>query len=95
MKKLPTDAEITEIACSGCGRPLGRTSSVSPVPRLFCSSVCQEDWPISQNEDRDDLIFQLLHFGETKGKIASAVGLSRQRIIQLAHQREKEGVLAS
>jgi hypothetical protein len=69
------------------------TTSVSPVPRIFCTESCLADYPVSDNESRDDLILYLLHKGEFKGKIAEAFGLSRQRIIQMQHARRKEGVL--
>lgn len=86
---------IEPVACAGCKKVVGVTTSVSPIPRIYCTDRCLADYPVSANEPRDDVILQLLHKGVPKGRIAEAFDLSRQRIIQMAHARRKEGVLKS
>ena len=85
--------ETSQVECAGCKRIIGVTTSVSPIPRIYCTEECLADFPVSANESRDELILYLLHKGKPKGKIAEAFGLSRQRVIQISHQRRKEGVL--
>lgn len=94
MSDVSEGAEVSQVECAGCRKIIGFTTSVSPVPRIYCSERCLDDYPVSANEARDDLILQLLHLQEPKGKIAEAFGLSRQRIIQLANARKREGTLA-
>lgn len=91
---MSDEAEDTApVECAGCKKVIGITESVSPIPRIFCTEECLEDFPVSKNESRDDLILYLLHKKVPKGQIAEAFGLSRQRIIQMSHARRKEGVL--
>lgn len=85
---------ITVVECAGCRKVVGHTTSISPVPRIFCSERCLHDFPVSDNEARDDLIFNLLHLGKPKGQIAAAFNLSRQRVIQIANARRRERTLA-
>lgn len=85
--------EVSQVECAGCKKIIGVTTSVSPIPRIFCTEECLEDYPVSKNESRDELILYLLHKGKPKGTIAKAFGLSRQRIIQMSHSRKREGVL--
>jgi hypothetical protein len=91
---MPEAADYTEVECAGCRKVLGLTTSVSPVPRIYCSAKCEQDFSVSLNESRDDLIFNLLHLKTPKGQIAESFGLSRQRIIQLANARKREGTLS-
>jgi hypothetical protein len=96
MSFLPNEEEeaaSSQVACAGCRRVIGVTTSVSPIPRIYCSEDCLDDFPVSDNESRDDLIFYLLHKQVPKGQIGDAFGLSRQRIIQMSHARKSEGVL--
>jgi hypothetical protein len=78
---------LVKVACAGCRKPLGVSRTASR--RLYCTEQCAADFPVSANESRDDLIFQLFakDDGRTKGPVAEHFGVSRQRIIQISQAR--------
>lgn len=76
---------LTPVACTGCRRPLGLVAST--VGRIFCTEHCADMPPVSSNEVRDDVIANLVAHGMLTGEVAEIVGVTRQRVDQIARLR--------
>ena len=79
-------SDLVPVHCRGCG------AKIAEAPqdfRAFCTTLCAQDFPISQHEDRDSLIEAV--FGAdpqpTKTDIAQAFGVTRQRVTQIINER--------
>lgn len=77
---------MKDVDCSGCGRLLGYTPNRNPG-YIYCSHPCEEQPPISDNEDRDSLIVVLSRV-KPQTWISKHTGISRQRVQQIIKLRE-------
>lgn len=77
--------QMTEIRCRGCRRLLG----IGPADfRIYCDSMCAEDYPATAQEGRDSLIEAIFQEkGVSKTALSGLFGISRQRVDQVISQR--------
>lgn len=76
------------VRCSGCTRKIGISLAENPLRnKVWCSQVCAEDAPLSQNETRDAVMVELSRAGWNDGKIADLFGVGRSRVQQIASAR--------
>lgn len=78
-----SDAAV--VYCAGCRRYIGLAAS--NVGRLFCNEFCEEDYPVTRHEARDAVIAELVAAEHPKLQIAEAVGVTHQRVGQIAMER--------
>lgn len=79
--------ELVKVRCRGCLRQIG-VGHGHPMHKLFCSSVCAEDFPVLENTERDDVIEVLVRRnGWNAPKIAVNFEISRQRAQQILSER--------
>ena len=76
---------LIDVRCRGCGRRLGVARE--PRYRVYCDAFCATDPPANDNEARDAVIELLEQRGWTHERIATRLGLSRQRVAQILAQR--------
>ena len=73
------------VVCTSCRQPLGLATAA--VGRIYCNEYCAEVPPVTDNEPRDALIAEAVAIGLNKGAIGEEVGISRQRVDQIASTR--------
>lgn len=77
--------EMVEVRCRGCGRYLGIGRQDW---RMYCDSMCADDFPAVVAEGRDALIEAMHQARSTpKAALGRQFGLSRQRVDQILLQR--------
>lgn len=80
---------LNHIHCTSCRRPLG--ISTAAVGRIYCDEYCQSMPPVTAHESRDAVIAEAVNLGVNKGDLALEVGVSRQRVGQIATARLEVG----
>lgn len=76
---------LTDVYCAGCRKFIGLAAS--NVGRLFCTEHCANDYPVSTHESRDALIAELVAAEKPKLAIAEVMGVTHQRVGQIAAMR--------
>lgn len=71
--------------CRGCGQVMGWGTGPLGV-RVYCSASCAGDGPLGENEERNDLIRNVVAAGWTTAKTGEVFGISRQRVNQMLYR---------
>ena len=78
---------LETVRCRGCGRSVGLANSAKYT--VYCDSLCAEDYPLTNDEERDDLILALtLDLGRSRAELSALFGITRQRVDQIVHARK-------
>lgn len=70
--------------CRGCGQAMGWGTGL-PLVRVYCSAVCGYDGPLSDNEQRDDMIRNAVAVGMSTKRASEVFLLTRQRVNQVLY----------
>jgi hypothetical protein len=78
---------MNQYRCVGCRRIIGY--SKFPHSGLYCTLACADDFPVTENEFRDDVVELLDARGISRAVLAAYYGVSRQRLHMLLSTRRQ------
>lgn len=79
--------DLIEVRCRGC-RVLIGVGNGPPMHKLFCTEYCANDFPVTDNEDRDSIIETLARLqGWSPTRIAMNFDMTRPRAQQILRER--------
>ena len=80
-------SDLIEVRCRGCYRLMG-VGNGPPMHKLFCTELCAADYPVSDNEERDDMIETLVRLKKwNPTKVSLSFDITRQRAQQIIKDR--------
>lgn len=79
--------DLIEIPCRGCKRLIA-VGNGPPMHKVWCSEICANDWPVTDNEDRDAIIETLARLRDwTPTRVAMNFDITRPRAQQILRER--------